>query len=167
MSRLPPPEGSAANPANAALPPCTPTTPACPPHCVLLVSAWPMLRPLLPRPHLPCPCVLWPCSPQARSGAAGTPQDLRRSSPIVEVSMLLAECVQHGLRTIAFCHTVGSVGGVACVAAGLEGWVGNMWDVGHQEMNCAGADLMGCDAPGGSIRVCFAALMQFPHALLM
>lgn len=29
----------------------------------------------------------------------------RRSSPIVEISRLLAECVQHGLRTIAFCKT--------------------------------------------------------------
>ena len=29
----------------------------------------------------------------------------RRSSPIVEISLLLAECVQHGLRTIAFCKT--------------------------------------------------------------
>ena len=29
----------------------------------------------------------------------------RRRSPIVEISMLLAECLQHGLRTIAFCKT--------------------------------------------------------------
>lgn len=34
---------------------------------------------------------------------AGTPQDLRRDSPMVELSLLLAECMQHGLRTIAFC----------------------------------------------------------------
>jgi hypothetical protein len=33
----------------------------------------------------------------------GTPQDQRRDSPIVELSLLLAECMQHGLRTIAFC----------------------------------------------------------------
>lgn len=29
-----------------------------------------------------------------QSGAAGTPAALRRGSPIVELSMLLAECVQ-------------------------------------------------------------------------
>jgi hypothetical protein len=29
----------------------------------------------------------------------------KRRSPIVEISLLLAECVQHGLRTIAFCKT--------------------------------------------------------------
>jgi hypothetical protein len=29
----------------------------------------------------------------------------RRSSPIVEIASLLAECVQHGLRTIAFCKS--------------------------------------------------------------
>lgn len=38
-------------------------------------------------------------------GAGGTPVDQRRDSPMVELSMLLAECVQHGLRTIAFCKT--------------------------------------------------------------
>lgn len=32
-------------------------------------------------------------------------EEQRRSSPIVELSMLLAECVQHGLRTIAFCNS--------------------------------------------------------------
>lgn len=32
-------------------------------------------------------------------------EDERRSSPIVEISLLLAECVQHGLRTIAFCKS--------------------------------------------------------------
>ncbi|BDA42593.1 probable ATP-dependent helicase hrq1 [Coccomyxa sp. Obi] len=40
-----------------------------------------------------------------RHGAAGVPSDERRGSPIVELSLLLAECVQHGLRTIAFCNT--------------------------------------------------------------
>lgn len=40
-----------------------------------------------------------------RCGAAGTPPDQRRNSPMVEISMLLAECIQHGLRTIAFCKT--------------------------------------------------------------
>ena len=40
-----------------------------------------------------------------RYGAAGVPAGERRSSPIVEISLLLAECVQHGLRAIAFCHT--------------------------------------------------------------
>ena len=29
----------------------------------------------------------------------------RRLSPVVEVSMLLAQCIQHGLRTIAFCKS--------------------------------------------------------------
>ncbi len=38
-------------------------------------------------------------------GAAGTPLEARRESPIVEMSLLLAECVQHGLRTIAFCKS--------------------------------------------------------------
>jgi DEAD/DEAH box helicase domain-containing protein len=37
------------------------------------------------------------------SGSGG--EEERRSSPIVELSLLLAECVQHGLRTIAFCNT--------------------------------------------------------------
>jgi DEAD/DEAH box helicase domain-containing protein len=31
--------------------------------------------------------------------------EAKRRSPIVEISLLLAECVQHGLRTIAFCKT--------------------------------------------------------------
>ena len=31
--------------------------------------------------------------------------DTRRSSPIVEIAFLLAECVKHGIRTIAFCKT--------------------------------------------------------------
>jgi hypothetical protein len=38
-------------------------------------------------------------------GAAGTPLDQRRESPIVEMSLLLAEAVMHGLRTIAFCKS--------------------------------------------------------------
>ncbi|EFJ42855.1 hypothetical protein VOLCADRAFT_97014 [Volvox carteri f. nagariensis] len=38
-------------------------------------------------------------------GAAGTPLEQQRESPIVEVALLLAECVQHGLRTIAFCKS--------------------------------------------------------------
>jgi hypothetical protein len=38
-------------------------------------------------------------------GAAGTPVDQRRESPIVEMSLLLAEAVMHGLRTIAFCKS--------------------------------------------------------------
>ncbi|KAL0027014.1 hypothetical protein WJX79_008750 [Trebouxia sp. C0005] len=38
-------------------------------------------------------------------GAAGTPMEQQRVSPIVELSMLLAECIQHGLRTLAFCKT--------------------------------------------------------------
>lgn len=49
------------------------------------------------------PGTLW--RSQARFGAAGTPVEQRRTSPIVELSMLLVECVQHGLRTIAFCKT--------------------------------------------------------------
>jgi hypothetical protein len=40
-----------------------------------------------------------------RTGAAGTPADQQRESPIVEVSLLLAEAVLHGLRTIAFCKS--------------------------------------------------------------
>ncbi|GAX82210.1 hypothetical protein CEUSTIGMA_g9638.t1 [Chlamydomonas eustigma] len=31
--------------------------------------------------------------------------ELRRSSPIVEISLLLSECIKHGLRTIAFCKS--------------------------------------------------------------
>ena len=42
---------------------------------------------------------------QARHGAAGTRTEDHRVSPIVETAFLLAECVQHGLRTIAFCAT--------------------------------------------------------------
>lgn len=42
---------------------------------------------------------------KARYGTTGVNKESRRSSPIVELSFLLAECVQHGLRTIAFCKT--------------------------------------------------------------
>lgn len=35
----------------------------------------------------------------------GTGEENRRSSPIVEVSLLLAEFIQHGLRCLAFCKT--------------------------------------------------------------
>ncbi|KAL3163301.1 hypothetical protein ABBQ32_009693 [Trebouxia sp. C0010 RCD-2024] len=42
---------------------------------------------------------------KARIGTAGTPLEQQRVSPIVELSMLLAECIQHGLRTLAFCKT--------------------------------------------------------------
>jgi ATP-dependent helicase YprA (DUF1998 family) len=43
----------------------------------------------------------------ARGGAAAPapPPPPRRASPIVEVALLLAECVQHSVRTIAFCRT--------------------------------------------------------------
>ena len=44
----------------------------------------------------------------------------RRSSPIVELSMLLAECVRHGLRTIAFCKS--RCGAASGCAAGWESW---------------------------------------------
>ena len=44
----------------------------------------------------------------------GEEEEERRSSPIVELSLLLAECVQHGLRTIAFCKSRW---------AGLQGWM--------------------------------------------
>jgi len=40
-----------------------------------------------------------------RCGPCGIPADERRASPIVELSLLLAECVQHGRRTLAFCKT--------------------------------------------------------------
>ncbi|RMZ52676.1 hypothetical protein APUTEX25_000795, partial [Auxenochlorella protothecoides] len=42
---------------------------------------------------------------RARHGAAGVLQENRRGSPIMELSCLLAEAVQHGLRTLAFCMT--------------------------------------------------------------
>ena len=42
---------------------------------------------------------------QGRYGAAGVALEQRRRSPILEISLLLAECMQHGLRTIAFCKT--------------------------------------------------------------
>lgn len=42
---------------------------------------------------------------RSRYGAAGVDVQDRRTSPIVEISILLSECVQHGLRTIAFCKT--------------------------------------------------------------
>jgi DEAD/DEAH box helicase domain-containing protein len=42
---------------------------------------------------------------RARYGAAGVAPAARRSSPIVEVALLLAECCQHGVRAIAFCGT--------------------------------------------------------------
>ncbi|KAG7666576.1 hypothetical protein KSW81_000350 [Nannochloris sp. 'desiccata'] len=41
----------------------------------------------------------------ARFGSAGVDMASARTSPIVEIASLLAECVQHGLRTIAFCKT--------------------------------------------------------------
>ena len=40
-----------------------------------------------------------------RYGAAGVSKQERRSSPMVEMAMILAECVKHGLQTIAFCKT--------------------------------------------------------------
>lgn len=40
-----------------------------------------------------------------RYGAAGVRIDEKRRSPILEMGLLLAECIQHGLRTIAFCKT--------------------------------------------------------------
>lgn len=43
--------------------------------------------------------------PGGGAGDDGEEEDERRSSPIVEISLLLAECVQHGLRTIAFCKS--------------------------------------------------------------
>jgi ATP-dependent helicase YprA (DUF1998 family) len=42
---------------------------------------------------------------KARFGSAGVDMASARTSPIVEIASLLAECVQHGLRTIAFCKT--------------------------------------------------------------
>jgi DEAD/DEAH box helicase domain-containing protein len=42
---------------------------------------------------------------EARFGSAGVDMTSARTSPIVEIASLLAECVQHGLRTIAFCKT--------------------------------------------------------------
>ncbi|KAF5838688.1 hypothetical protein DUNSADRAFT_2383 [Dunaliella salina] len=42
---------------------------------------------------------------KAMYGAAGTPEDEARDSPMVEMAMLLAEMMQHGLKTIAFCKT--------------------------------------------------------------
>ena len=40
-----------------------------------------------------------------RYGAAGVSKSERRRSPMCEIAALLAECVQHGLQTIAFCKT--------------------------------------------------------------
>lgn len=39
------------------------------------------------------------------SCAGGVSIDQQRRSPILEISMLLAEAIQHGMRTIAFCKT--------------------------------------------------------------
>ena len=76
-----------------------------------------------------------PAQHEGASGSGGNASDVareeegddeeeaaqQRSSPIVELSLLLAECVQHGLRTIAFCKSRwvggwagGWVGGWAC-----------------------------------------------------
>ena len=53
-----------------------------------------------------CGCVFsYRSSFLERYGAAGTPADQRRESPIVELSLLLTEAVQHGLVTIAFCKS--------------------------------------------------------------
>jgi len=38
-------------------------------------------------------------------GAAGISASSRRTSPMVEVAMLVAECVQHNVRTLAFCKS--------------------------------------------------------------
>jgi len=46
-----------------------------------------------------------PGAASARFGSAGVDMTSARTSPIVEIASLLAECVQHGLRTIAFCKT--------------------------------------------------------------
>ena len=45
------------------------------------------------------------CVQGGRYGAAGVRLAEKRRSPILEISLLLAECIQHGLRTIAFCKT--------------------------------------------------------------
>ena len=45
------------------------------------------------------------CAQGGRYGAAGVRLAEKRRSPILEISLLLAECIQHGLRTIAFCKT--------------------------------------------------------------
>ena len=42
---------------------------------------------------------------RARVGTTGVDPDSARSSPIVEMASLLAETIQHGLRSIAFCKT--------------------------------------------------------------
>jgi hypothetical protein len=42
---------------------------------------------------------------QGRYGTSGVRLAETRRSPILEISLLLAECIQHGLRTIAFCKT--------------------------------------------------------------
>ncbi|GMH38722.1 hypothetical protein BSKO_06606 [Bryopsis sp. KO-2023] len=42
---------------------------------------------------------------KGRTKSSGITDDKRRNSPMVEISLLLAECIQHGLRTIAFCMT--------------------------------------------------------------
>ena len=33
----------------------------------------------------------------------GVPKELRRNSPMVEVALLLTECIHHGVKAIAFC----------------------------------------------------------------
>jgi hypothetical protein len=43
--------------------------------------------------------------PEAGEEGEESGEEERRSSPIVELSLLLAECVQHGLSTIAFCKS--------------------------------------------------------------
>jgi DEAD/DEAH box helicase domain-containing protein len=42
---------------------------------------------------------------QIQAGRDQKLDQLRRSSPIVEISLLLSECIKHGLRTIAFCKS--------------------------------------------------------------
>lgn len=77
----------------------------------------------------------------------------RRSSPIVELSMLLAECVRHGLRTIAFCKSrcevwstrvsIGCLlraGQPQCAESGLSGWRrGALWVGQPQLAKCSSA----------------------------
>ncbi len=42
---------------------------------------------------------------EADEAQRGERAEARRRSPVTEISLLLCECIQHGLRTIAFCKT--------------------------------------------------------------
>jgi ATP-dependent helicase YprA (DUF1998 family) len=56
-----------------------------------------------PNSRFPCPVYI--CARQGKPGAPDDALPEKRRSPMVEIATLIAECVQHNVRTLAFCMT--------------------------------------------------------------